>query len=105
MKRRFRCPVETKKEIVAEVVAGYRTEAVARRYGMSPKTLSNWVRQYRDEVGDIMECKRKAEEKLIKDAERLEEIEKKYQEALKLLGEKDIEIQMLRELVKKSIPI
>ncbi len=104
MKRRFRCPVETKKEIVAEVVAGYRTEAVARRYGMSPKTLSNWVRQYRDEVGDIMERKRKAEEKLIKDAERLEEIEKKYQEALKLLGEKDIEIQMLRELVKKKHP-
>lgn len=104
MKRRFRCPVETKREIVAEVVAGYRTEAVARRYGMSPKTLRDWVRQYRDEVGDIMERKRKNEEQLIKDAERLKEIEKKYQEALKLLGEKDIEIQMLRELVKKKHP-
>lgn len=30
MKRRFRCPVEAKKEFVVEVLAGYRTEVVAR---------------------------------------------------------------------------
>ena len=45
MKRRFRCPVEAKKEFVAEVLSGYRTEVVARRYGMSPKweTLFRWI--------------------------------------------------------------
>jgi transposase-like protein len=104
MKRRFRCPIETKKEIVAEVVAGYRTEAVARRYGVSPDTVSKWVRQYRDEVGEIMARKRKTEEQLLQDAERLKELERKYQEALKLLGEKDVQIQMLEEIIKKNHP-
>lgn len=104
MKRRFRCPVETKKEIVAEVVAGYRTEVVARRHGVSPHTLSDWVRQYRDEVGEIMERNRKKEEQLRKDSERLKELEKKYQEALKLLGEKEVQIKILEELVKKNHP-
>lgn len=92
MKRRFRCPVEAKKEFVAEVLLGYRTEVVARRHGISPKTLSDWVRQYRDEVGDVMARKREEEEQFRQDAARLQELEKKYEEALKLLGEKDLEI-------------
>jgi transposase-like protein len=104
MIRRFRCPVETKKELVAEVMAGYRTEVVAKRHGLSPKTLRVWVRQYRDEVGEIMARKRKSEEQLIQDAARLKELEEKYQEALKLLGEKEVEINILRELVKKNHP-
>jgi len=51
MKRRFRHPVQAKKENVAEVLAdGYRIETAARRFGMSPGTLGDWVRQYRNEV-------------------------------------------------------
>lgn len=103
MLRRFRCPIETKKELVAEVLAGYRTEAVAKKYGLSAETLRRWMRQYRDEVGDIMARKRKTEEQLLQDSERLKELEKKYEEALKLLGEKDVQIKILEELVKKII--
>jgi Transposase. len=106
MKRRFRCPVQAKKEYVAEVLAfGYRIEAAARRFGMSPRTLSDWVRQYRDEVDELMAKKRNEEEQLKRDAERLQELEKKYSEAMKLIGEKELEINILRELVKKIIPI
>lgn len=105
MKRRFRCPVQAKKEYVAEVLAGgYRTEVVARRYGMSPKTLREWVRQYQDEVDGLVAKKRNEEEKLKQDAARLQELEKKYDEALKLLGEKELEISILQELVKKKYP-
>lgn len=104
MKRRFRCPVQAKKEYVAEVLAGYRTEVVARRYGMSPNTLREWVRQYQDEVGDLMVKKRDEAEKLKQDAAKLQEVEKKYEEAVKLLGEKELEISILRDLVKKKYP-
>jgi transposase-like protein len=105
MKRRFRCPVQAKKEYVAEVLAfGYRIEAAARRFGMSPRTLSDWVRQYRDEVDELMAKKRNEEEQLKRDAERLQELEKKYSEAMKLIGEKELEINILRELVKKNHP-
>lgn len=105
MKRRFRCPESAKKEYVAEVlVGGYRIDVVARRYGMSPKTLSEWVRQYQDEVDDLMDKKRNEAQKMQQDAARLPELQKKYDEAMKLLGEKELEIHILRDLVKKKYP-
>jgi len=105
MKRRFRCPIQAKKEYVAEVLAGgYRTEVVARRYGMSPKTLREWVRQYQDEVDGLVMKKRNEEEQLKQGAARLPELEKKYDEAMKIIGEKELEINILRELVKKKYP-
>ncbi|WP_159885747.1 transposase [Paenibacillus puerhi] len=104
MKRRFRCPVQAKKELVVEVLSGYRTEVVARKYGMAPKTLSTWVRQYQDEVGDLMVKKRDEEEKTKQDAAKFKELEKKYDEAMKLLGQKELENSILRDLVKKKYP-
>jgi len=47
MKRKFRCPVTTKRELVAEVLMGYRIGHVARKYGLSPYTLRRWIREYR----------------------------------------------------------
>lgn len=101
MKRRFRCPVSTKRELVAEVLMGYRTEFLARKYGMSPETLRRWVREYRDEVGDLMVKKQKQNEQLVKDAEELKELQKKYNSAMKLLGEKELENAILQDLLKK----
>ncbi|WP_230202464.1 transposase [Paenibacillus ihumii] len=104
MKRRFRCPNETKKELVVEVLSGYRTEIVARKHGMSPRTLSQWVRQYQDEVGDLMKKKQNDAEKMKQDAANFKELEKKYNDAMKLLGEKELENSILRDLVKKKYP-
>jgi transposase-like protein len=104
MKRRFRCPIQAKKEYVAEVLEGYRTEVVARRHGMSPTTLSNWVRQYQDEVDELMAKKRDEAGKLNQDAAKLPVLQKKYDEAVKLLGEKELENSILRDLVKKKYP-
>lgn len=104
MKRRFRCPVETKRELVAEVLSGYRTEHVARQHGMSPRTLSNWVRQYQDEVDAIMVKKQEHAEQLKQDAAELKELQKKYKAAMKLLGEKELEINILQDLLKKTNP-
>lgn len=104
MKRRFRCPIQAKKEFVVEVLSGYRTEVVARRHGMSPKTLSSWVRQYQDEVGDLMVKKSDEEEKLKQDAAKLEELQQRYNQAIGQLGEKELELSILRDLVKKKYP-
>lgn len=105
MKRRFRCPVEAKKEYVAEVLTyGYRIDVVAKRYGMSPKTLREWVRQYQDEVDDLMAKKRKENEQMKQDAQSYQGLQEKYDRALKTIGEKELEIEILRELVKKKYP-
>ncbi|WP_341280793.1 transposase [Paenibacillus sp. FSL H8-0537] len=104
MKRRFRCTVQTKKEFVVEVLLGYRIEVVARQHGLSPKTLGNWVRQYQDEVDDLMEKKQKEDKQLQQDAAQFQDLQKKYEDAVKLLGEKELEIHVLRDLVKKKYP-
>lgn len=104
MKRRFRCPIATKKELVTEVLAGYRTEVVARQHGMSPRTLSKWVRQYQDEVDDIMVKKQEQEEQMKRDASQVNEWKKKYESAMKVLGEKELENAILKDLVKKTNP-
>lgn len=104
MKRRFRCPVQAKKEFVTEVLSGMRTEVVARKYGMAPKTLRTWVRQYQDEVDGLMAKKRDEADKQKQDAARLQEMEHKYKDAMKLLGEKELELHILRDLVKKKYP-
>lgn len=104
MKRRFRCPIETKKEFVVEVLSGYRVEVVARQHGLSPKTLANWVRQYQDEVDDLMVKKQNETTQLYQDAKQFQDLQKKYEDAVKLLGEKELELHILRDLVKKKYP-
>ncbi|MNJ53573.1 hypothetical protein D3C77_489670 [compost metagenome] len=71
---------------------------------MSPRTLSHWVRQYQDEVGDLMKKKQNDAEKVKQDAANFKELEKKYNDAMKLLGEKELENSILRDLVKKKYP-
>jgi transposase-like protein len=104
MKRRFRCSEETKKQLVGQVLAGYRTEHVARLQGMSPKTMQKWVRQYWDEVEEGM-VRKKIEQEAAEQAEKqTDAMEKKYDQAMKRLGEKDLEIAILRDLLKKTNP-
>lgn len=104
MKRRFRCPVTTKKELVAEVMSGFRTEVIAKQHGISPKTLGNWVRQYQDEVDEIMVKKREVTEQMKQDAAEFGDLQKKYKDAVRLLGEKELENSILKDLLKKTNP-
>jgi len=83
---------------------GCRTIVVARRHGLSPETLSKWVRQYRDEVGDIMERKKQEQQQILEAAANYEELQKKYEEALKLIGHLQLENNILRDMVKKKYP-
>lgn len=104
MRRRFRCTDELKKELVVEVLSGYQIHFIARKYGMHPATLSKWVREYQDEVDDVMAKKQKETEQLKEAAAAFPNLEKKYQEAMKLLGEKELENAILKDLLKKTNP-
>ena len=101
MKRRFHCTEEMKKEYVGLVVSGYRTEHVARQHGMSPSTLQKWVREYWDEVEAEMVKKKQEAEQAAKETL---DLKKKYDQAMKMLGEKELEIEILKDLLKKTNP-
>jgi len=51
-----------------------------------------------------MAKKQKQNEQLVKDAEELKELQKKYNSAMKLLGEKELENAILQDLLKKMNP-
>ena len=51
----------------------------------------------------LYEVIRAADEQL-QELKRLQEVEEKYQTAVKILGEKELEIEILRELLKKKNP-
>lgn len=92
---------EQKEKAAQEVLSGIKAAVVARKYGVTPGTVNQWVRDYREQHGeqDYPYPQEQAEE-----LKRLLEVEKRYEKAVKLLGEKDLEIEILRELLKKPTP-
>ena len=92
---------EIRMKVVGEALAGIKIGVLARKYGINPETIRNWVRKYRDEVGpDNIP----STDEQILELKRLQDIEEKYHKAIKLLGEKELEIEVLRELLKKTNP-
>jgi len=88
---------EYKDQVIKEVLETENATTVARRYGLNPAMVSRWVRETKQKVQvlsnapinnpeDILEAK-----KMVTENEQLK----------KLLGEKELENQILRDLLKK----
>jgi len=92
---------DTQLKIVKEAMAGVKVGALARMYGIHPETIRTWIRDHRDTIP--------AEEipfadEHLQEMQRLQEVEKRFEKAVKVLGEKELEIEILRELLKKKNP-
>lgn len=90
---------EVKKQYVRMALESGNMAFIARKTGVNQSTLSNWVKQYRDEIEAEME--KEGVTPLSKSSSE-SDIQKKYDHAMKLLGEKELEVTMLREMLKKS---
>lgn len=89
---------EVKKQYVRMALESGNNAFLARKLGISPKTFGGWVRKYRDEVEEEM-----AKEGLPQiEPPGMNDLQAKYDHAMKLLGEKELEVAMLRELIKKN---
>jgi len=92
---------EVRNKVAQEALAGIKTGFLARKYDVTPKTIRNWVKEYQETFGD--DAVPTMDER-VAESKRLAEMEEKYSRALKALGEKQLEIEVLRELIKKSNP-
>lgn len=101
MKQRSHAFEEVRHKVAQEALGGIKTSVLARKYEVNPKTIRSWVKEYREKFGD--DALPTVDER-VADAKRLAKLEAKYEQALKALGEKELENDMLRELVKKSNP-
>lgn len=92
---------EVKKSYVRMALESGNYTFIARKLGVSPSTLSHWIRRYRDEVEKEM-----AEEDVspLTEHSTNKDLEDKYNKAMKLLGEKELEVALLREQLKKKFP-
>jgi transposase-like protein len=92
---------EVRYKIAREALSGIKVAVLARKYEVSPKSINDWVREYREKFGDE---NIPSPDEQIQEMKRLQEIEEKYEKAVKVLGAKELEIEILRELLKKSNP-
>jgi len=101
MKRKNKAYEEVRLQVVREALAGIKVAVLSRKYGVHPETIRSWIRENRDQIEDHEIPP--ADEQL-QELKRLQEVEEKYQTAVKILGEKELEIEILRELLKKKNP-
>jgi len=101
MRQRNNAFKELRYKAAQEALAGLKVGVLARKYEVSPKTIRNWVKEFQDTFGE--DAAPTIDERL-DDAKRLAELEEQYSQALKALGEKELENKVLRELVKKINP-
>lgn len=86
-----------KLQVVKEVTETGNQTLVARRYELNPNMVSRWIREYKDgKFGDV-------DVTVLPDLDS-KELSKENDQLKKLLGEKDLEIAILRDLIKKKNP-
>lgn len=96
---------ELKEEILREVKEVGNVSLVARRHGISKTTIFTWIKESenRDEIKVKPGRKTLIEgEKELKNE--LTEVTKENDQLKRLLGEKDLEIAIPKDLIKKANP-
>lgn len=92
---------ETRIKVVQEALAGVKVGALSRMYNVHPETVRGWIREHRDHIP--LEDIPLANEHL-QELKRLQEVEARYEKAMKVIGEKELENEILRDLLKKHNP-
>ncbi|MGM8214780.1 hypothetical protein ACLIA0_04295 [Bacillaceae bacterium W0354] len=88
-----------KKKYVRIALETSKQATTAKAAGVHPDTLRKWMKEYETEVRDEME----QEGVSITPVEPTEnDYKKKYELAMKLLGEKELEVAVLQDALKKK---
>ena len=107
MRSRRSHSTETKLRVVKEAMETGNVSVVARRYDLSPSMASKWVRQYK-QYGEAAFA---ADSNVRTGVQQFSYSEKEYRQLeaenerlKKILGEKDLEVAILKDLAKKQSP-
>jgi len=103
---RTQYPSEFKLRVAREAAEVGNSSEVARRYEVHPSLVGRWLRAYRRDGESAFDragrrgARRGADNKA--DLARVREVERENERLKQLLGEKDLEIAILRDLLKKG---
>jgi transposase len=93
-----------KMQVIKEALETGNCAAVARRHDLHSSVVSRWVRNYKTQgVFDVGSSGKKGSKTpVIYDPKQYAQLELENEKLKKLLGEKDLEIEILRDLLKKG---
>jgi transposase-like protein len=102
-----RHPEEFKKQVIKEALETGNSSLVGRKYNISPSIVARWVRAVKPDPMKKMTRKAlHASSALIEDPKEAKKAIVQNVQLKKLIGEKELEIEILRDLLKKTkIPL
>ncbi|GAW28870.1 transposase [Carboxydocella sp. ULO1] len=90
---------EFKNQVIKEALETGNNAIVARRHELNPNMVSRWVREYKQDKHHSLPVEHSIINEIYPDYKQLT---KENEQPKKLLDEKDLEIAILRDLVKKK---
>lgn len=98
---------EFKKQVVKEALETGNASLVGRKHSISPSIVARWVRAEKPNPMKTMTRKAlQAEPDLVEDPKEAKKAMDQNTQLKKLLGEKELEIEILRDLLKKmKVPL
>lgn len=91
-----------KKKYVRMALETNKYATTARAAGISTDTLRKWMKEYETDVRDEMEREGIS---LTTSEPSSMDYKQKYEKAMKLLGEKELEVALLKDALKKNDPL
>ena len=95
---------EFKEQILQEVKEVENVSLVGRKHGISTSTIFNWISKSKNKDKIGVKPGRKALVEGKNNENEINEITQENDKLKKILGEKDLEIAILKDLLKKSNP-
>ncbi|MGI6777148.1 MAG: transposase [Acetivibrionales bacterium] len=102
-----RHPEEFKRQVVKEALETGNSSLVGRKYDISPSIVARWVRAAKpDPMKKMTKKALYSAPGLLEDPKEVKKAIEQNLQLKKLLGEKELEIEILRDLLKKTkIPL
>ncbi|TYP67354.1 transposase [Paenibacillus methanolicus] len=102
--QRRRFTIEFKQQVIQEAKEVGNAAQVARRHNINPKMLYRWIDQAEHTDWKTTDASSKAVAAYTPSPQEFRSLEGENKQLKELLGEKDLEIAVLRDLLKKQNP-
>lgn len=102
--KRQRYPKSLKEQLIREVQEVGNAVPVAKRHGVNIKTLYRWIHESKHKSWEVAPADAKKIAQYMPSPQEFRQVEQENEQLKKILGEKDLEIAILRDLIKKKNP-
>ncbi|MDK2986107.1 MAG: transposase [Clostridia bacterium] len=95
---------EFKEQVIKEAMETGNSSVVARRYDLNSNMVARWVREFKNGKYGLENGSTEANPTFNDVSQENKQLSQENEQLKKLLGEKDLEIAILRDLLKKTSP-